>query len=101
MKQAIANTSEMNTTTTLRRTKRDKASISERIYVLDYDDDEIRCGIMNGTIPSTVADSGCTYNVGTKDDPFKRTSADNNHVFNQTGWQTKTPTKKLTKGLFI
>ena len=65
MKQAISNTSEMDTSTTLRRAKRDKTAISDRVYVLDYDDDAIRCGIMNGTIPSTVADSGCTSNVGT------------------------------------
>ena len=58
MKHAIANTVEMTIPPTLRRARRDKATVSERVYVLDYDDDKIRCGIMNGTITSTVMDSG-------------------------------------------
>ena len=44
MKHAISNTVEMTIPPTLRRTKRDKATLSERVYVLDYDDDKIRCG---------------------------------------------------------
>jgi hypothetical protein len=41
MKQAISNILEMTIPPTLRQTKRDKASISERVYVLDYNDDDI------------------------------------------------------------
>ena len=81
MKQAISNASEMYIPPTLRRAKRDKAPIGERVYVLDFDDDKIRCGIMNGTIPSTVMDSGCTSNVGKENDPSKRTGVASNKVF--------------------
>ena len=81
MKQAISNASEMDIPPTLRRAKREKAPIGERVYVLDFDDDKIRCGIMNGTIPSTVMDSGCTSNVGKKNDPSKRTGVASNKVF--------------------
>ena len=81
MKQAISNASEMDIPPTLRRAKRDKAPIGERVYVLDFDDDKIRCGIMNGTIPSTVMDSGCTSNVGKENDPSKRTGVASNKVF--------------------
>ena len=49
------------------RAKRDKVTIKNCVYVLDYADNEMRCGVMNGTIPSTVADSGATSNVGTED----------------------------------
>ncbi len=42
-------------------------------YVISNDDDALRQGIINGTIPSTVADSGCTSGVGTSDDPSRRT----------------------------
>jgi hypothetical protein len=40
-----------------------------RRYVIGNDDDALRRGIIDGTIPSTVADSGCTSGVGTSDDP--------------------------------
>jgi hypothetical protein len=96
MKQAISNTLEMTIPPTLRRTKRDKASISERVYVLDYNDDDIRCGIMNGTIPSTVMDSGCTSNVGTEDDPCRRTGVASNKVFILPGGQALTSSEMAT-----
>jgi len=42
---------------------------AERKYILGVDDEELRRGIMDGTIPSTIADSGATSGVGTEDDP--------------------------------
>jgi hypothetical protein len=42
-------------------------------YILGVDDEELRQGIMDGSIPSTIADSGATSGVGTKDDPSYRT----------------------------
>ena len=96
MKQAISNTLEMTIPPTIRQAKRDKASIRERVYVLDYDDDNIRCGIMNGTIPSTVMDSGCTSNVGTENDPCKRTGVASNKVFILPGGQTLAASEMTT-----
>jgi hypothetical protein len=46
------------TLASLRRTKRDKVPRKDLVYVIDYDDDEMRCGVLNGTIPSAGADSG-------------------------------------------
>jgi len=96
MKKAISNTMEMTIPPTLRRTKRDKASISKRVYVLDYDNDNVRCGIMNGTIPSTVMDSGCTSNVGTSKDPCQRTGVSSNKVFILPGRQVLTASEMAT-----
>ena len=96
MKHAISNTLEMTTPPTLLRAKRDKASIRERVYVLDYDNDNIRCGIMNGTIPTTEMDSGCTSNVGTEDDPCKRTGVASNKVFILPGGQALAASKMAT-----
>ena len=45
----------------------------KRQYIIGVDDEELRRGIMDGTIPSTIADSGATSGVGTKDDPSRRT----------------------------
>jgi hypothetical protein len=42
---------------------------AERKYILGVDDEELRQGIMDGTIPSTIADSGATSGVETKDNP--------------------------------
>jgi hypothetical protein len=46
---------------------------AERRYRLGVDDEELRQGIMVGSIPSTIADSGATSGVGTKDNPSQRT----------------------------
>jgi hypothetical protein len=46
---------------------------AERKYTLGVDDEELRRGIMDGSISSTIADSGATAGVGTKDDPSQRT----------------------------
>ena len=73
--------------TEVRRDKRDKMPLHKRVYVLDYNDDEIRCGVMNGSIASTVADSGATSSVGTKNDPCKRTGQASNKVFILPGGQ--------------
>ena len=46
---------------------------AKRKYILGVDDEELRRGIMDGSILSTIADSGATSGVGTKDDPSHRT----------------------------
>jgi hypothetical protein len=46
---------------------------AKRKYILGVDDEEPRQGIMDGSIPSTIADSGATSGVGTKDNPSHRT----------------------------
>ena len=69
------------TLASLRRAKRDKVPRKELVYVIDYDDDKMRCGVMNGSIPSAVADSGSSSNVGTKDNPCPRTGKPSNKVF--------------------
>jgi hypothetical protein len=51
---------------------------------------------MNGTIPSAVMDSGCTSNVGTENDPCKRTGVTSNKVFILPGGQTVTATEMAT-----
>jgi hypothetical protein len=42
-------------------------------YVISNDDNLLCRGMEDGTIPSTVVDSGCTLGVGTTDDPCWRT----------------------------
>ena len=42
-------------------------------YVLDRDDNILRKGVLDGSIPSTAADSGATSGIGTSKDPSKRT----------------------------
>ncbi len=51
---------------------RDGAPTSRR-YVIGEDDDLLWRGMENGTIPSTVVDSGCTSGVGTSNDPCRQT----------------------------
>ena len=41
--------------------------------MIGVNDEEIREGMQNGTIASTVAESGATSSIGTEDDPSKRT----------------------------
>ena len=60
MKEDIDSTGNREMPTTICRAKRDRSTIQDQVYMLDYIDNDIRCGIMNGTIPSTVADSGAT-----------------------------------------
>jgi hypothetical protein len=50
-------------------------------YIIGVDDKELRQGIMDGTIPSTIADSGATSGVGTKDNPSHRTSKPSDKQF--------------------
>ena len=47
---------------------------AERRYRLEVNDEELHQGIMDGSIPSTIADIGATSGVGTKDDPSQRTN---------------------------
>ncbi len=49
---------------------RDSTPTPQR-YVIGEDDDLLRHGMENSTIPSTVVDSGCTAGVGTSDDPCR------------------------------
>ena len=69
------------TLASLRRSKRDKVPRKDLVYVIDYNDDEMRCGVMNGTIPFAIPDSGTTSSIGTKDDPCRRTGRQSNKVF--------------------
>ncbi len=50
------------TLASLRRNKRDKVPRKDLVYVINYDDDKMRCGVLNGSIPSAVADSGINGN---------------------------------------
>jgi hypothetical protein len=50
-------------------------------YIIGVDDEELRQGIMDGTIPSTIADSGATSGVGTKDDPSHHTGEPSDKQF--------------------
>ena len=40
---------------------------------MGVNDKELRHGIMDGTIPSTITDSGATSGIRTEDDPSHRT----------------------------
>ena len=44
---------------------------SQRTYL--HDDKELRRGVLDGSIPSAVVDSGATSIVGTPTDPFAKT----------------------------
>jgi len=57
----------------LANTVEDTLPQGKRQYIIGVDNEELRRGIMGGTIPSTIADSGATSGVGTKDDPSHRT----------------------------
>ncbi len=50
-------------------------------YVIGEDDDLLHQGMEDGTIPSTVVDSGCTSGVGTTDDSCRRTGCTSNKQF--------------------
>jgi hypothetical protein len=54
---------------------------AERRYRLGVDDEELRQGIMDRSIPSTIADSGATSEVGTKDNPSQRTGEPSDKQF--------------------
>ena len=41
-------------------------------YIIDQDDDELRQGILSGTIASTIVGSGTTSGIGTTTDPSRR-----------------------------
>jgi len=57
----------------LANTVEDTIPQEKRQYIIVVDDEELRRGLMDGTIPSTIADSGTTSGVGTRDDPSHRT----------------------------
>ncbi len=54
---------------------------SKRQYIIGVDDEELCQGIMDRTIPSTIADSGATSGVRTKDDPSHRIGQPSNKQF--------------------
>ena len=76
------------TLASLRRDKRDKVPRKDLAFVIDYDDDKMRCGVLNRAIPSAVADSGASSKVGTIDNPCPRTGKPSNKVFILPGGQT-------------
>ena len=98
MKAAIANRQEQEgslasvlaaaTLALLRRGKQDKVTRKDLVYVIDHEDDEMRCGVLTGAIPSTVVDSGATSSVGTADDKCRRTGRASSKVFILPGGQT-------------
>ncbi len=51
----------------------------QRTYL--HDDEELRRGVLDGSIPSAVVDSGATFSVGTPIDPFAKTGRRSNKVF--------------------
>ena len=71
----------VSTLASLRRAKRDKVPRKELVYVIDYNDDEMRCGVLNGTIPSTVPDSEASSSIGTANYACQRTGLQSNKVF--------------------
>jgi hypothetical protein len=54
---------------------------SPRRYVIGNDEDLLHQGMEDGSIPSTVVDSGCTSEVDTTDDPCQRTGHTSNKQF--------------------
>jgi hypothetical protein len=46
-----------------------------------HNDNKLRRGVLNGSIPSAVVDSGATSSVGTPTDPFAKTGQQSNKVF--------------------
>jgi hypothetical protein len=54
---------------------------SKQQYIIGVNDKELCQGIMDGTIPSTIADSGATSGVRTKDNQSHRTGEPSNKQF--------------------
>jgi hypothetical protein len=50
-------------------------------YIIGVDDEELKEGIANGSIPSTVANSAATSGVGTISDPCRQTGLPSNKQF--------------------
>ena len=72
--------------------RRDSAPTPQRL-VIGEDDNLLRHGMENGTIPSTVVDSGCTAGVGTLDDPCQRTGCASKKKFVLPGGEIVNATK--------
>ena len=51
------------------------------VYVIDHDDEQMRCGVFTGSIPSTLVDSGATSSVGTADNNCRITVRAASKVF--------------------
>jgi hypothetical protein len=52
---------------------RKKAHHPKQEYIIDVDDKELKEGITQGLIPTTLADSAATSGVGTINDPCQHT----------------------------
>ena len=46
-----------------------------------HDDEELRTGILDGSIPSAIVDSGATSSISTPTNPFAKTGPQSNKVF--------------------
>ena len=66
---------------------------AKKVYTVGTNDNEIKKGVLNGTIAYTVADSGATSNVGTADDPSQRTGKASEKVFILPGGQKAAATE--------
>jgi hypothetical protein len=85
---SIASVLAVATMASLQRAKRDKMSQKDLVYVIDHNDNQMRCGVWTGAIPSTVVNSGATSSVGTADDNCRRTGRASRKVFILPGGQT-------------
>ncbi len=64
-----------------------------RQYIIGIDDNILRSGMEDGSIPSTVADSACTLGVGTEADPCPRTGRASHKQFFLPGGEIKQATE--------
>ena len=65
----------------LANTVEDTVPQEKRRYIIGVDDEALCRGIMDGTIPSTIADSGAISGVGTEDDPSHHTGEPSDKQF--------------------
>ena len=96
--RSIANTVEAATRASIKREelKGESEGRLRKIFDIGVNDNKIKQGVLNGTIASTVADSGATSNVGTEDDPSARTGTASNKVFILPGGQKVSSTETAT-----
>ena len=73
---------------------------AEPTHVIGINNEEIREAMRNGTIASTVAESGATSSSGTEDDPSKSTERPSTKEFILTNGEV-VPAKKIAEYLFV
>lgn len=95
VKHAIANTVEAATLSLLRISKRDQTTRNNQVYVINYNDNKIRCGVFNGSTASIAADSGDTLNIRMSTNPSQQIRM-LNKVFILPGGQAVTATELAT-----